>query len=432
MQEKRNIVLITFDSLRADHCSFMGYHRKTTPTLDKMAKEGLWFENAIAPSTNTFVSMPSILTGNFPDFEKEFGIAPKVREFIAQRKTWVQELKKSYHTYGISSNPFFSGYFGFDKDFEILYDFLYYGSEVDSKLIRIIRKLLRKLGNLRSQGKSILFAILENLLALTFREDIYKRWEDYYYLIDHLLTTMEQPFFLWIFVIDTHHPWLIPKRYRHFSKHLDNLYSFNLVIRANPDPQKMNKRRLINSYDDAIYYSDTLLSKLIKDLSHFDPIYIVHADHGEGFGEHGYYKHPSFLYEESIHVPLVIYNADVKGRIDKPVSLLGLGPTILELIGEENEFPSESFLHEGKDWVISKVFEGGKRKVAVRTKDWKFITGQKEEDELYYLKEDPYEQENVISEHPELAKEMRKIVKIHVKQEMERRRIHERISRIKL
>ena len=62
---------------------------------------------------------------------------------------------------------------------------------------------------------------------------------------------------------------------------------------------------------------------------------------------------------------------------------------------------------------------------------WKFITGQKEEDELYYLKEDPHEQENVINEYPELAKEMRRIVEIHVKHEMERRRICERISTIR-
>ena len=137
------------------------------------------------------------------------------------------------------------------------------------------------------------------------------------------------------------------------------------------------------------------------------------------------------LYEQLIHVPLVIYNADVKGRVEEPVSLKDLGSTMLELIGKGNEFPSKSFLHGTREeWVISKVFEKGKRKVAVRTKDWKFITGQKEEDELYHLKKDPYERENVINEYPELAKEMRRIVEIHVKQEMEKRRIRERISRL--
>ena len=109
---------------------------------------------------------------------------------------------------------------------------------------------------------------------------------------------------------------------------------------------------------------------------------------------------------------------------------MGLGPTILELIGEENEFPSESFLHDSRDWVISKVFDGSKWKIAVRTKDWKFITGQEEEDELYYLKEDPYEQKNVINEYPELAKEMRRIAEIHVKHETEKRKIRTGLKKL--
>ena len=190
-----------------------------------------------------------------------------------------------------------------------------------------------------------------------------------------------------------------------------------------------------DAYDDSIYYADKFIKKLWDDINNkYDPIFIIHADHGDGLGEHGFYHHPPFLYEELIHVPLVIYNADVKGRIEKPVSLLGLAPTILELIGEENEFPSESFLHGGRDWVISKVFEGGKRKVAIRTKDWKFITGQKDKDELYYLREDTHEQKNLVNEHPKLVKVMRDIVKSHIRQEMKMKmkRIQERIANLKI
>ena len=61
-------------------------------------------------------------------------------------------------------------------------------------------------------------------------------------------------------------------------------------------------------------------------------------------------------------------------------------------------------------------------------KNWKFITGQKEEDELYNLKKDPYEQENLIDDHPDLVKEMKKIIKKHIKHEMEIRKIREKIS----
>ena len=81
----RNVVLITFDSLRADHCSFMGYERKTTPTIDKMAKKGLYFKNAIAASVPTAPSIMASFTGDYslnnaidlfvlPSFEEGHGI----------------------------------------------------------------------------------------------------------------------------------------------------------------------------------------------------------------------------------------------------------------------------------------------------------------------------------------------------------------------
>ncbi|MEF8902078.1 MAG: sulfatase-like hydrolase/transferase, partial [Halovenus sp.] len=62
----RNIVLVSIDSLRADHCGFMGYGKETTPNLDRLAREGVVFENAIAPGPATAQSMPAIFTGLHP------------------------------------------------------------------------------------------------------------------------------------------------------------------------------------------------------------------------------------------------------------------------------------------------------------------------------------------------------------------------------
>ena len=135
------------------------------------------------------------------------------------------------------------------------------------------------------------------------------------------------------------------------------------------------------------------------------------------------------LYEELIHIPLVIYNTDIKGKIEEPVSLLGLSPSILELIGKENEFPSESFLNGGRDWVISKVFDKGKRKIAVRMKEWKYIEGQKGKGELYNLRKDPTEQENLVNDYPDLVKEFRNIIRNHTKEE-KRIRIRYHLRRI--
>ena len=74
-------------------------------------------------------------------------------------------------------------------------------------------------------------------------------------------------------------------------------------------------------------------------------------------------------------------------------------------------FPPKSILNGGENYVISKVFDGNCWKIAVRTKRWKFIVGQKDVDELYDLKRDPTEQENVVDEHPDIVKEMGVIIK---------------------
>ena len=433
MSEKRNLVLITLDSVRADHCSFMGYHRETTPNIDRMARKGLYFENAIAPSVGTPASLSGIFTGNYSLVDATETNPKPWRREINRRKTLAQVLsEKGYITGAFNPNAFVSSYYGFNKGFSYFEDFLNSGEQSSRGTLRKLRAKVFDI--VAKQGKKGIFFTLRNLMMFLGKEEIFRGWESYYDLILRWISKVSDPFFLWILIIDTHHPYLAPRRFRKYSNLFEMWYS-NYKLQKVKWKNKLSAREkewLVNSYDDSIRYADSFIGRLWNDLKDFDPIFIIHADHGEGFCEHGLYGHVPFLYEEFIHVPLVIYNADVKGRIEDPVSLLGLAPAILELIGEENESPSESFLHGDRDWVISKVFEGEKRKVAVRTKDWKFITGQKDEDELYNLKKDPYEQENVINEYSELAKEMRRIVEIHVKQEMEKRGIRERISRVKL
>jgi len=431
MSEKRNIVLITLDSVRADHCSFMGYHRNTTPNIDRMARKGLYFENAIASEVGTPSSMITIFTGEHSGINPTTDPRPW-REVIKNRKTLAQVLsEKGYATGAFNPNAFVSSYYGFNKGFNYFEDFLH-GSEQSSS--GALRRLRAKIFDIvAKRGKKGIFFTLRNFIMFLSREEIFRSWESYYDLILKWTSKALNPFFLWVLIIDTHHPYLTPRRFRKYSNFFEMWYS-NYKLQKVKWRNKLSPRErewLVNAYDDSIRYADSFIGRLWNDLKDFDPIFIIHADHGEGFCEHGLYGHGPFLYEEFIHVPLVIYNADVKGRIEDPVSLLGLAPTILELIGEENEFPSESFLHGGRDWVVSMVFEEEKRKVAVRMKEWKFIIGQKEEDELYYLKKDPHEQENVINEYPELAKEMRRIVEIHVKQEMEKRRIRTRLKKLR-
>ena len=419
----RNIVLITLDSLRADHCSFMGYKRKTTPTIDKMARNGLYFENAITSSLRTRQSMFAVFTGNYLlDYSSSNGPEPgdlknETRQEFKKHKTLAQVLsEKGYDTAAFHANPWVSRLYGFNKGFSQFQDLV--------------------------SKKNTSF--LENVRIMIKKESALTDWNKIYYHVVNWLAKAKKPYFLWILLLDTHLPYIAPKKHRKFgNKFTPYLFYLNWKIRKSMFASteiisSKERKEIINAYDDSICYADKFVDKLWLDLKDDDPIFIIHADHGDAFGEHGFYYHPFMLYEELIHVPLVIYNSDsgVKGKVEAPVSLLGMAPAILELVGEENNFfPSKSLLSKDKNWVITKVFDrdhDGKRKIAVRMKDRKFITGQKDIDELYNLEEDPHEQENLINEHPKFVEEMRDIVKNHIKHEMEIRRIRDRALNLKI
>ncbi len=240
---------------------------------------------------------------------------------------------------------------------------------------------------------------------------------------------------MWVLLLDTHTPYILPKKFRKHCNSLQVYYYAWKLGKALRDKYNLNdydKKKIIDIYDDCIRYADEFVKKLWEDVKDYDPILIIHSDHGDSFGEHGFYQHvaPHWLYEELIHTPLIIYNADVKGNIRKPVSLLGIAPTILELIGEENVFPSESLLNNEKEYVISKIISAGKKKIAVRTNECKYMVGQKDEEELYNLRKDPTEQINLVNDHPDIVKEMREIVKKHIKYESELNNIRDRIRRL--
>ena len=419
MSKKRNIVLITLDSVRADHCSFMGYHRKTTPTIDKMARKGLYFENAIAASVPTTASMVAVFTAEYPLLNSVPLVPNEWRKYVLSKITLPQVLSKiGYSTGAFHTNPAASEYFGLNKGFK---EFQYLGMSAE---------------NLRHG-----MMLYRNILRFIKRLETWSYWEDYYHSTLNWIEKVEEPYFLWVLLTDTHVPYIPPRRFRKWgSKNILYLFYLNWKIsrprwsyvRNKPELLKEKEReRLMDAYDSAIFYADTFIKRLWHDIRDIDPILIIHADHGEGFGEHGFYWHPPELYEELIHVPLVIYNADFKGKVERPVSLVSLAPTILELIEEKNEFLYKSLLNEDKNFVVAKVFDHGVRRIAIRMPDWKYIADSNGKRELYYLKEDPQEQNNLIEDELEIVTQLNIIVKNEIKKEIEIRRIQKCISRLK-
>lgn len=278
MPEKRNIVLITLDSVRADHCSFLGYHRKTTPHMDKMAKRGLYFENAIASGPGTPVSLFGVFTGEYAAVKwHPFDIKPNPwRESLKKKKTLAQILTSiGYNTGAFTPNPFTSRYFGFNKGFQYFQDFI---STHDNtiyktaykKIYHLVQKLFNKVKGSKRKGVLSTLEKLINLISKNWilKEEFFRSWESFYNDIINWVRKTNEPFFLWIFLIDTHYPYSAPRKYRKWSNFIDMWY-YNYKLQAenwNPNFSENEKQKLINAYDDSILYADAFVNSLWEDL----------------------------------------------------------------------------------------------------------------------------------------------------------------------
>ena len=377
-----SVVLVTFDSFRHDHCGFAGYERDTTPTLDRMAEEGLVFENAVAPGPSTPEAMPIILTGSHPRsldpaVEDEFLERQQtLREHMQARETLAERFsRRGYATAGFSPNPYTSRYFGFDEGFDKYEDF------IDGSRERLYDGMLD--GVLDELDLEGLFPA-RVLLNWVQREEVFKPWEAFYNDIIEWTESVDRPYFLWVLLMDTHDPYLVPDEYRTQSRRATYHANWRLWKQGHEPPfSETTHDRLVRAYDDTIRYSDAFLERLLGDLSG-DPLVAVHGDHGEAFGEHGTYGHQQRLYEENIHVPLVVHGGP-EGAVKEAFPLAETPRLLLELAsGEECSVDAEP----------ARARTLGGNRTAIRSRDWKYLRGP-EGTELYDLASDPEESETL-------------------------------------
>jgi len=418
-KDQRNVVLVTYDSLRADHCGFMGYERPTTPTIDRMAEAGVVFENAVASGVPTIASMTAVMTGEHSLASPEIGFDTQQREQVTSRPTIAEVLSEAgYSTGALSPNPPASSYFGFDEGFEWFEDFLAADRGV---LERAWNRIFQR--SIESGGLSTYLRLARNVLK---REEVLRPWEDYYDDIVAWRERVEEPYFLWVLLLEPHHPWVPPSAYQRWSSRRGKFRSFThywemLTSDWEPEFDARIHRRLVDLYDDSIRYGDAFLDRLRTDLADDDPVYVVHADHGEEFGTHGRYGHQPYLCEALTHVPLVIDGLDRSGWVRRPVELRQLAPTIAELGTPAHPFSAPSVLdEETTPWATSKVFADGDRRIAVRTDTGKYIehAGRRE---LYDLAADLDEQRDAADDAPIAVDAFRDCLALHVADERERR-----------
>ncbi|MBV0903304.1 sulfatase [Haloarcula salina] len=329
----RNVILLSFDALRADHLGCYGYERDTSPNLDQLAEVSTLFRNAYSASSHTREAVPALLTGEYPDVAIDDGFR------LATDTVASMLAEAGFATAGFHSNPFVSRAYGFDTGFDEFDDDLHFGK---NKFVALAQRALDKLRN-RHYARAT--EINERSLS----------WLD---------SLDGEPFFLWNHYMDTHGPYEPPSEYRtmYAEREISDRKAQSLYQRAIKSPESITdeeRRLLIDLYDAEIAYNDDRVGAFLDALRDrgvlSDSLLIVTADHGDAFGEHGYYEHPRYLHDEITHVPMLVRPPEGgDGLVDVPASTLDIAATVADVIEHGGDLPGRSLL--GAPWDERTVF----------------------------------------------------------------------------
>lgn len=350
------------------------------------------------------------------------------RNVIEQRETVADAFRKrGYETAAFNPNAYVSSYFGFDKGFDHYQDFLT-ESRRGSSLYRSI------LDRLNQSGKSGPLASIRNVLNLVQREEVFKPWEHFLEDIVEWVESATEPYFLWILLLDPHHPYLAPKEYRTWSSLLGMWRSnFRVTQVMNDETADLSselsdrdKQDLLDAYDDSIRYADQFIDRLTTGLADTNPAYVIHADHGEAFGEHGPHgHHTSLLYDTLLHVPLVVHNGGITGRVEEQFSLRNLKRLLLDLgAGELKDLRN---LGRSRFAVSEVSSDAEKVNTAVRGDHWKYIDTDADGTMLFNLQNDPDEHTDCAEDNQEVVNQLSALAESHRNMKTERQLISESI-----
>jgi arylsulfatase A-like enzyme len=329
-----NILIVIIDALRSDHLSAYGYKRATSPFIDRLAREGVLFEEAFAVASYTLPSHESMLTGLYPqEHGVEWGTSQGSRA-NARYPTIAATLQRhGYRTGAFSGNTnYFTREHGFGRGFMHFEDFFHSWTDMAARTAygRILTtQVLLRLGALDTPGRKTADDTNGALI----------RWT---------AANRRQPYFGVVNYFDVHDPYLPPPPYdQRFSTvgAPPGLINQNRTIPDSLSPSELESE--INAYDGAIAYVDDRLSELVGALTSQgngrDLLVILTSDHGEEFDEHKGFIHGNHLYREVIQVPLLLWQPGrVPGgvRISQPVSNAAIPATIMRALEHNStEYP---------------------------------------------------------------------------------------------
>lgn len=366
-----NLLIITLDTTRADHIGSYGYPDIETPNLDWLAQNGIQFENCYTPVPLTLPAHCCLFTGKYP-------LGHRVRNngtyYLNEKETTLAEMfmQKGYQTFAVIASYVLLSRFGLNQGFGV------YDDALDST------------------------ELIKNVKSEITADSVYRKFKNWFETYQG-----EEKFLAWVHFYDPHEPYVPPEEF---------------INEAGAELTKL--------YDGEIAFVDRYVGRIIEDLKTKNildrTLIIIVGDHGEAFGEHEEFGHSVFCYEENLKVPLIFYNQQLfkeKKLIKRRMNLIDIMPTILDLYDEKIPEGIQGVSFEA---LLFGKLEGKERPIYVESlygleeMNWAPLTGIIKEDfkyislprpELYDLKNDPKEMENLFNEKQALAKEYDLILK---------------------
>lgn len=442
-----NAAVVLWDAVRFDHVGCYGYFRNTTPNLDALAEQGVLFENAIAHSSRTKESVPSLFTSLLPSSHN----VKHITDALPKNLLILPQAFKAagYRTAAISFNPYISPPYGYKKGFN---HFLTHSEEfikINKTVLGHLLELSRRLPLVGEWTFSLLKFTRTNLLSESSLAST-----DAATITDKAIQWLEknprQAFFLFLHYEGGHAPYEAPEEYARLfgneydedriTQHPESAGIFLPFQEGEPVPAD-DREKMVAQYDAKIRYHDDELGRLVGYLRESGllekTLLVIVSDHGEDFYDHHGWGHGHSLYEELIHVPLVLYAPEYlpQGRrVEDLCGLTDLFPMVLNLcgMGQSLDLPytldgrditplvkATSGPEHGRRYVLSELTQGQNFARALRGERYKLIaveSGGEERIMLFDLEQDPDEQKDISQEQPELSARLFKLMQERIEQ----------------
>jgi arylsulfatase A-like enzyme len=385
----KNVILVTLDATRKDVLGVYGNKKGLTPAIDSLKDESIIFTRAQTVGPYTQSSFPGLLaSGYFMDYGQPRGLNPQ--------RTLISEpiQKAGITTAAFHSNPYISAYLGWNRGWDSFYDSM--EDEVEERIPYIRGDIVNK-----------------------------KAME---WLSSNARRGGSRPFFLWLHYMDVHEPYMPDRKYvdmvdPSLTLSQDEMYAMfqNILLKRDvSDPAKIELLKRL--YDVHVREIDTYFEEflgLLRKLEILDETVIIIAnDHGDEFNEHGGLSHDDKMYAELIDTPLIIYGTGQTGTCDTLVSNADIPPTIVHLFGLSpvpqwvghsllplDKYPETGVYGEAIDQHAKRGGDIDRDIYFYRERDLKIIyRANTDRWEMYDLKADPKELNNIVAASPEAAR----------------------------